>query len=71
MPRQPFSRSTAVTILVTGWVCYFLAWGFNIIYYVIRGQDQGAEVQDVLLLLWDQTQLSKGVRFEGKECDFK
>ena len=34
--KKPFSQGTAVTILVIGWVCYFLAWGFNIIYYVIH-----------------------------------
>ena len=34
--KKPFSQSTAVTILVIGWVCYFLAWGFNIIYYIIH-----------------------------------
>ena len=34
--ETPFSRGTAVTILVIGWVCYFLAWGFNIIYYIIH-----------------------------------
>ena len=34
--KRPFSRGTAVTILVIGWVCYFLAWCFNIIYYIIH-----------------------------------
>ena len=34
--KKTFSRGTAVTILVIGWVCYFLAWGFNIIYYIIH-----------------------------------
>ena len=34
--KRHFSRGTAVTILVIGWVCYFLAWCFNIIYYIIH-----------------------------------
>ena len=43
--ETPFSRGTAVTILVIGWICYFLAWGFNIIYYIIHPSEVKMEVR--------------------------